>query len=474
MRNFLLGFALACAAAAGAYFIVSRQTAEHEHASPGETTQKYYCPMHPDYVSDRPGDCPICNMKLVPMEEKEAPKEAPEEKHESTGAPAGQEPKILYWTDPMHPGSRYDKPGKAPDGMDLVPVYEPEPQALAAAAAPGHAPVRIAPEHLQMMGVTLAEARLMNLEQSVRTAGIVTADETRTYQIRTKFEGYIEEIYADFTGRFVRRGQPLFSVYSPELEATQREYLLALRARDRLRQADFGERLPGIDLVEAARQRLALWDISPEQIAEIERRRAPIRALTFYSPVSGYVIAKRAVQGNRVAPADTLYDIVDLSKVWIMADLYEIDLPFVKVDDPATVSLPYMPGRVFRGRVDYIDPVLDGKSRTVKARIELPNPAGLFKPDMYAQVEIRGESGRGVAVPDSAVMGTGERQIVFVARGDGLFEPRTVTTGVKVRGYYEIKSGLAAGEQVVTGANFLLDSESKLKAALSAAAPEGE
>ncbi len=438
MRNFLLGFALACAAAAGAYFIVSRQTAEHEHASPGETARKYYCPMHPDYVSDRPGDCPICNMKLVPMEEKEAPKEAPkEEVHGREGAPA-----------------------------------EPVPQA--AAAAPGHAPVRIAPERLQMMGVTLAEARLMNLEQSVRTAGIVTADETRTYQIRTKFEGYIEEIYADFTGRFVRRGQPLFSVYSPELEATQREYLLALRARDRLRQADFGERLPGIDLVEAARQRLALWDISPEQIAEIERRRAPIRALTFYSPVSGYVIAKRAVQGNRVAPADTLYDIVDLSKVWIMADLYEIDLPFVKVDDPATVSLPYMPGRVFRGRVDYIDPVLDGKSRTVKARIELPNPAGLFKPDMYAQVEIRGESGRGVAVPDSAVMGTGERQIVFVARGDGLFEPRTVTTGVKVRGYYEIKSGLAAGEQVVTGANFLLDSESKLKAALSAAAPEGE
>jgi membrane fusion protein, copper/silver efflux system len=189
--------------------------------------------------------------------------------------------------------------------------------------------------------------------------------------------------------------------------------------------------------------------------------------LTMFSPVEGYVSAKMAVQGNRVMPTDTIYEITDLSAIWILADLYEADLASVKVGDPATITLPYQPGRALRGHVSFINPAMDEKSRTAKARIELENPLDLLKPDMYTEVVLRGRAGSGLVVPDSAVMGTGEREIVFVAKGNGLFEPREVKTGVKVRGYYQIKSGVASGERVVTGANFLLDSESKLRAAIS-------
>jgi Cu(I)/Ag(I) efflux system membrane fusion protein len=251
--------------------------------------------------------------------------------------------------------------------------------------------------------------------------------------------------------------------------ATQKEYILALQARDQMEKSGSTARLPGIDLVEASRQRLSLWDITPDQIARIEKVREPIRDLTIYSPVSGIVSAKTAVQGNKVMPSDTLYDITDLSSVWVLADIYEINVPFVKIGDPATVSLSYDSGRVFKGKISFINPKVDEKSRTVKVRIELANPSGLLKPDMYADVVLGGQLGFGIAVPDSAVMGTGEREIVFIAKGDGLFEPREVITGVRVRGFYEIKKGVKEGESVVTGANFLLDSESKLKAAIAGA-----
>jgi Cu(I)/Ag(I) efflux system membrane fusion protein len=340
---------------------------------------------------------------------------------------------------------------------------------VAGPGVPGYAPVKITAERLQMMGVTTEKARVMSLDQSIRTVGIITADETRISHIHTKFEGYIEQIFVNYVGQQVRAGQPIFSLYAPDLVATQKEYILALQARDQWEKSGTDVRLPGVNLVEAARQRLALWDISPDQIALIEKNREPIRALMVYSPVSGIVTAKTAVQGNRVMPADTLYDITDLSSVWVLADLYEINVPFVKIGDPATISLSYDPGKVFKGRVSFINPNVDEKSRTVKVRIVLENPFGALKPDMYAEVGFGGQLGYGVAVPDSAVMGTGEREMVFIAKGGGLFEPREVKTGIKVRGFYEIKKGVAEGESVVTGANFLLDSESKLKAAIAGA-----
>jgi RND family efflux transporter MFP subunit len=470
MKNFFIGFFLAGVLVSGGYWIISRQ-----HATQGQATspkvQKYHCPMHPEYISDKPGDCPICGMKLVPIESETSPEKTKGEQNgqESAGVSAKKERKIRYWTDAMNPGNRYDKPGKAPDGMDLVPVYEEESPDAAGPGAPGYAPIKITQERLQTMGVTTEKARVMSLDQSIRTVGIITADETRISHIHTKFEGYIEQIFVNYVGQQVSIGQPILSLYAPDLVATQKEYILALQARDQWEKSGTTVRLPGIDLVEAARQRLALWDVSPDQITLIEKNREPIRALMVYSPVSGIVTAKTAIQGNRVMPADILYDITDLSSVWILADLYEINVPFVKIGDSATISLSYDPGRILKGRVSFINPNVDEKSRTVKVRIILENPSGSLKPDMYADVIFGGQLGKGIVVPDSAVMGTGEREMVFIAKGGGLFEPREVKTGVKVRGYYEIKKGVKAGEDVVTGANFLLDSESKLKAAISGA-----
>jgi Cu(I)/Ag(I) efflux system membrane fusion protein len=273
----------------------------------------------------------------------------------------------------------------------------------------------------------------------------------------------------------VRKGQPLFSVYSPELYATQNEYLLALRAREQRQQSGDRPDSPWaastVDLVRAARERLALWNIGENEIRELERTRQPSRAVVIASPVTGYVTSKMAVHGLQVKPADNLYDIVDLSTVWVLADIYEVDLPLVKVGQPAAISMDYGPGKTWRGKIVFIDPTVDPATRTVKARIEIANPGGELKPDMYAHVDIGGSRATGIAVPDSAVIATGERNIVFVAKGAGVFEPREVVLGVQVRNMVEILQGVSEGEKVVTGANFLLDSESKLKAAIS---PGGE
>jgi membrane fusion protein, copper/silver efflux system len=438
MRNFILGFILALVIAAGAFWVITSDP--FGGGTAGNEPQQYHCPMHPTYVADRPGSCPICGMDLVPIRE-------------------DGEVEDYEWHD-------YDEHA----GHDMDSEAE---EAQAGGEVPGYSTVRITPERQQLMGIRLAEAVTLPLEQSVRTVGRVVYDETRLHHVHTKFEGYIEKLYADFVGQLVRKGEPLFSIYSPELYATQKEYLLALRARDQFGDLSTPKTGPRIDLIGSARQRLALWDISEAQIKRLEETREPIRALTIASPATGIVAAKTAVEGLRVMPGDTLFDLIDLSSVWVLADIYEANLPMIRLGQRAEVTLAYEPGRKYSGRITFIDPTMNESTRTVQARIEVPNPGGTLKPQMFGNVLIQSSRGTGVAVPDDAVISTGERDLVFVARGKGTFEPREITLGIRMGDLYEIKSGLSAGERVVTGANFLLDSESKLRASIAGAPAAG-
>lgn len=384
-------------------------------------------------------------------------------------SPALIQRKILYWIDPMTPGYKSDKPGKSPFmDMDLVPVYDDGSTGETREhAAAGYSPINVSGEKQQAIGVKVGKAQIRDLTKAIRAVGRVTFDETLMAQIHTKFEGYVEKLYVNYGGQTVRKGQPLLSIYSPELLATQEEYLLAVRARREFRGSANPELARGgLDLYGSARQRLLLWDISPAEIERLERTGKPSKALTLYSPVSGFVLEKNAVQGARVMPSDILFSIAGVDRVWVQADVYESEAQFVRVGQTARMSLSYVPGRTWTGKVAFIAPVFEEKTRTVKVRLEFANPDGLLKPEMYADVSLERPLGRVVTVPDSAVLSTGTRALVFVAKGAGRFEPREVRTGAKVDGYYEIREGIAPGDEVVTQGNFLIDSESRLRAAL--------
>jgi RND family efflux transporter MFP subunit len=407
---------------------------------------------------------------------RQSPGAAPPDAGPGAGAvtPRAPERRILYWVDPMHPAYKSDKPGTAPDcGMDLVPVYEGDSGSEPAAQpVAGYSAVTLSAERQQAIGVQLGRAEERELTKTIRTVGRVTFDETLLYQIHPKFEGYVEELYVDYTGKPVRKGQPLLSIYSPDLLATQQEYLLAVRARRQVAASSDPQFRRGAgELYDSARQRLLLWDIRPADIERLEKTGKPQKALTLYSPADGFVMSKNAVQGGRVMPSDTLFEIAGLSRVWVLADVYESEAPFVRVGQTARMRLSYLPDRSWTGRVTFIAPVLDEKTRTVKVRLEFDNPDEALKPGMFADVSLEQPLGRVLTVPDSAVLTTGTRCIVFVAKGNGRFEPREVKVGAKVDSLYQVREGIEAGEEVVTQANFLVDSESRLKAALAGIAP---
>jgi multidrug efflux pump subunit AcrA (membrane-fusion protein) len=378
----------------------------------------------------------------------------------STKPAAVSTKKALYWIDAMNPTHKFDKPGKAPDGMDLVPVYD-DGAGSAKSNVNGYANVKVTSDRQQLIGVQTGMTELRSLGRNVRTVGRVAVDETRLFRITTKFDGYIEKLYVNVTGQQIRKGQPLFSVYSPDLLSTQQEYLLAMRA---------AKQSPS--LLEAAHQRLLLWDISNAEIRELERTGKARKSITIYAPTNGFVLNKLAVEGARVTAGEPLFEIANLDHVWIQADVYESELPFVRVGATATTTLSYLPGRTWNGRVTFIAPTVDPMTRTVKVRSEFENADGALKPDMFGDVVIEQPARQVVVVPDSAVLQTGTRSIVFIVKADGTFEPREVSVGTKSEQFYEVRSGLAAGEKVVTQANFLVDSESRLKAALTEMKPE--
>lgn len=368
------------------------------------------------------------------------------------------EKKILYWVDPMHPAYKSDKPGIAPDcGMELVPVYENEAgPAGSQSSVSGYSNVKLTTERKQLIGVQTGLAETRSMGRTVRTVGRVAIDETRLHTITTKFDGFIEKLYVDYTGKEVRRGQPLFSVYSPELLATQQEYLLALRA---------AKHSPL--LLESSRRRLQLWDISASDIRRLEQTGATRKSLTIASPASGFVLTKNAIEGARITAGQPLFEIADLDRVWVVADIYESELAFVRLGATATITLSYLQGRTFTGKVSFIAPTVDPMTRTAKVRIEVDNRDAALKPEMFAEVVIEEPARSVTVVPESAVLATGTRSVLFVVKNDGTFEPREVETGTKNDRFIEIRRGVKPGEKVATQANFLIDSESRLKAALA-------
>ena len=391
------------------------------------------------------------------------------------GAPSADKGgrKVLYWVDPMHPAYKSDKPGIAPDcGMKLEPVYADGGAAAAPAAADVSTmevgTVQITPEKQQLIGVKYEQVQVGGGSRTIRAVGKVAIDETRIGHVHTKLEGWIDKVFVDFTGEVVKKGQPLLTIYSPDMLASQRELLLAAKAKTIMRDSALPS---GFDqsesLLQATRRRLELWDLSEAQIDQVLRTGEPIKNITLYSPMTGYITDRKAFPQLKVMPDTDLYTIVDLSHVWIMADVFEYEAPNIRVGQMARVSIQAIPGRVFSARIDFIQPQVDPMTRTLKVRLNMDNPGVLLKPDMYADVDFLVNIPSKLTVPAEAVLNSGDHKTVFIDRGNGYLEPRQVKTGEREGDRIQILSGLSGGERVVTSGNFLVDSESQMKAAAS-------
>ena len=355
------------------------------------------------------------------------------------------------------------------DGMAGMPMGN-APPGQPAGADSGAGQIFIAPERRQLIGVESVPAELKSLTRETRTVGKIAYDETKITHIHTKVAGFVEEVFVDYVGKEVKRGEPLFTIYSPDLVATQQEYLLALKSNAVLKDSTFPWVSGGSNnLLEAARQRLLLWDIAPSEIDALEKRGEMKRAIAIYSPVSGIVTERQAYHhGKYVTPDMDLYTLVDLSTVWALGEVYESDLQLLKVGQTAEIELPYASQRDRRqGKIVFISPILNPKTRTVEVRLEFPNPDLSLRPDMFVNFKLNFGLGRQLVVPADAVLDDGTLQYVFVDKGEGYFEPRKVKVGAKTDEYYAIESGLKSGEQVVTAANFILDSESRLRGAFA-------
>jgi Cu(I)/Ag(I) efflux system membrane fusion protein len=373
--------------------------------------------------------------------------------------------KILFYRNPMGLPDTSPVPKKDPMGMDYVPVYEGEDSAAQEAASPDQ--VRISADRIQKLGVRTEVATQRALDRVVRAAGRIEVDERRLYAIAPKFEGWIEHLYVNVTGQPVSRGQALFDVYSPELVSAQREYAVALEGVSALRDASPEARANMQQLADAALVRLRNWDIPADQLRGLAKQGGERHALVFRSPVNGIVMEKKGIQGMRFMPGDAIYQIADLSSVWVQADVFEQDAMALHQGAPVRIRVDSQPGKIFEGRVAYVYPTVKTDTRTLQVRVELANREGRFKPGMYAQVEIPGATQDPVlTVPTSAVIDSGKRRVVLVEAGEGRFEPREVETGRTGSDYVEVLSGVKEGETVVVAANFLIDAESNLKAAI--------
>ncbi len=414
-----------------------------------QASEPFACPMEEDAEvrSDKPGRCPKCGMNLVPLSQT---------KHK--GKPPSKAPRPGRYYCPMHPTYISDRPGDCPIcNMSLVPLKQ---EAAAGSGVPGYATATIQPQQRQLIGVKTAAVGKRALHRTIRAAGRVEYNEKSLAAVSLKVGGWIEELFVKSTGEAVRKGQPLFALYSPDLLEAQRNYLIARASRDE-------------GILRAARDRLFLWDVSEEQIRAIEEKNEPFVRLPILSKVEGIVTRRNVVQGAYAEAGRDLLEIADLSTVWIHADVYEYEVPEVKVGQPASAHLSAFPGEAVQGKVVYIYPYLNEITRTVRVRLEVPNAEGKLKPGMYAEVAMPVDLGEPLAVPDEAVMDTGARRIAFVDLGEGRFEPREVDLGPRADGFVAVRKGLKEGEKVAVSGNFLIDSESRIKSALLGSNQEG-
>lgn len=436
-------------------------TEDHSVHNTSKSQKKtlYTCGMHPNVIQEGPGNCPICGMDLVPMKggATKASQDNPAVEtsaDESSRSGSKKEKKIKYWVAPMDPNYIRDEPGKSPMGMDLVPVYEDEDEG---SRDSGKA-VRIDPVVVQNMGVRTAHVMRTDLKRSIRTIGEVDVAEDSVSVVNLRYSGWIEKIFADETGAYIKKGQPLFRIYSPELVQAQQEYIQA-----------FDSTGPDSPLTSSARTRLELAGVGSWLIKALEGKKKSFKTLTVTSPQNGYVLHKNVVEGSKVNAGQDIYRIGNLAFIWVNVDVYEFDAPWIEKGDPARMELSFEKGKTFAGKVAYVYPTLDKRTRTLKTRLEFPNPGLVLKPGMFATVWIEAQNKPGVlAVPTEAILHSGERQLVFVSKGNGRYQPIDIVTGLVGDGRMtEVISGLSEHDVVVTSGQFLLDSESQLQEAVA-------
>jgi len=427
------------------YWVASKPGQEQAHvALPDDKKPLFYrSPMNPSVTSPVPAKDAM-GMDYVPV--------FAEDKRPRKG-------EILFYRNPMNPAVTSPVPAKDTMGMDYLPVYAEEAETDAPAGA-----IKIDPVTVQNMGVRTAIAKKTLLSHVVRAVGRVAYDEERIVRLHPKTEGWIETLRVDKTGEWVKKNDDLLSIYSPQLVSSQQEYILALNNLKMLEKSPIEDIRRGAEeLVKSSRERLKLLDVPAHQLHELTDSHTIKKSLHIHTPADGIVINIGAREGQYVTPETELYMIADLSKVWVYADIYEYELPWVKVGDPVEMQLAGVPGRIFKGHLAFIYPYAEAKTRTIKVRLAFDNAQLLLKPELFTEVTIyAGKQDDTVVIPSEAVIRSGAKNQVFVVRGAGKFEPRLITTGLSSNNEIAVLDGLKEGEEVVTSAQFLIDSESKL------------